>query len=165
MHLCSPNVAEIPQRQKNDPVRFPLIIPLWFPHSLSCVRKRCQPKKSTQSLTFTSGFLLVLHGINSKSTASSHGSLRHPLQLFDMQDDQGDLRIGICEGQSPVILFLLAVGTTRAIFYSDFSAKLLLKLKGHQDLGPIKAQRSISSQEWYTDPSEGVIRAPNQRPL
>lgn len=72
---------------------------------------------------FTSGFLLVLHGIYSKSIDSSYGSLRHPLQLFDLQDDQGDLRMGICEGQGPVILFLLAVGTTRAIFYSHFSAK------------------------------------------
>lgn len=69
------------------------------------------------------------------------------------------------EGQGPVILFLPAVGTASAVFYSHFSAKLPLKLKGCEDLGPIKAQRSISSQKRCTDPSEGVIKAPNQRPL
>lgn len=47
------------------------------------------PKKSTQGVTFTSGFLLVLHGINSRSAHTSHGSLRHPLELFDLQDEQG----------------------------------------------------------------------------
>lgn len=142
----------------------PLSFPCGFHTHWAAFARDVNPK-NRPSLTFTSGFLLVLHGIYSKSTDSSYGSLRHPLQLFDLQDDQGDLRIGICEGQGPVILFLLAVGTTRAIFSSHFSAKLLLKLKGHQDLGPIKAQRSISSQEWYTDPSEEVIKAPNQRPL
>lgn len=40
-----------------------LIISLFLPHSLSRVCKRCRPKKSTQGVTFTSGFLLVLRGI------------------------------------------------------------------------------------------------------
>lgn len=148
--------------RKTTPWGCPSSLPCGFHTHWAVFAGDADPKN--QPRVSRSGFLLVLHGINSKSVHSSHGS-RHPLELFDLQDERGGLRAGICEGQGAVILFLLAVGTTHTIFYSPFSAKLPLKLKGHQDLGPIKAQRSISSQEWYTDPSEGVIKAPNQRPL
>lgn len=80
---------------ENSPVRLSLLIPLWFPRPLSCVHKSCQPKKSTQGVMFTSGFLLELHGINKKNVYS----YRHPLQLFDLQNNQGSLRVGMCGGR------------------------------------------------------------------
>ena len=135
MHLCSPNVAEIPQRQKNDTVRLHLIIPLWFPDSLSSICKRCQPTKSTQDLIFTLGFLLVFCGINSKNVRRPHAYLETNLQLFDLQNDWAevaDLKIEVPEGQDPVPPFMavLLLGLTGATLHSHFSAKLPLKLKG-----------------------------------
>lgn len=121
MHLRSPNVAEIPQGQKNDAVRLHLTIPLWFWHSLSSICKRRQPTKSTQDLMFTLGFLLAFCGIKSKTRPRAQGHTKGRILFLSFM----------------AVLFL---GVTGAVLRSHFSAKLPLKSKGLSWIqGPMQA--------------------------
>lgn len=159
VHLCSPNVAEIPQRQKNNSVKLwnsPVVSTLTELHLQEMLTQKNQPRVSRSPQVFFLCFTASTAEVY--ITPMAHSDTHQSFLSCRMS------RVELCEGQGAVTLFLLAVDTTYPVFYSPFSAKLPLKLKGHQDLGPIKSQRSISSQEWYTDPREGVIKAPNQSP-
>lgn len=126
--LCSPNIAEIPQRQKNYTVRLHLIIPLWFPHSSSCVCKRCLPTKSAEDLMFTLGFILVFRVLNSKNVGRPHAHSETNLQLFDLKNDWAEVadpKTGAQEGQEPAppSVATLLFGLTDAILCRHPSAK------------------------------------------
>lgn len=168
VHFLSPNVAEILQRQKNYTVRLHIITPLWFLRSLSSVCKTCQPTESTQVPLFTSGFVLIFHGINSKNVHRPWAwkPTCSCLTCRVTRQNWQTSRWGHMKGR---VLFLPSWLSLLLGLMCHFLQSLLnqtaLKIEGtKQNVGPLCTEELLS-QECYNDPSEAVIKTPNKRLL